>query len=92
MGKLLYIQASPRTSRSHSIAVADAFVESYRGHNPDDEIAITGYLQEGPAPIRWLSSPGKVHDPPRPETYPGGIGRLESVGGSVELTVNERLN
>ncbi len=38
MSKLLYIQASPRAGRSHSIAVADAFVESYRQHNPDDEI------------------------------------------------------
>ena len=38
MSKLLYIQASPRAGRSHSIAMADAFVESYRQHNPDDEI------------------------------------------------------
>jgi FMN-dependent NADH-azoreductase len=38
MSKLLYIQASPRVQRSHSIAVADAFVESYKGTHPDDEI------------------------------------------------------
>ncbi|MHC4474931.1 MAG: FMN-dependent NADH-azoreductase [Planctomycetota bacterium] len=38
MSKLLYIQASPRIQRSHSIAVADAFVEAYKQKHPDDEI------------------------------------------------------
>jgi len=38
MSKLLYIQASPRIQRSHSIAVADAFVEAYEQKHPDDEI------------------------------------------------------
>jgi FMN-dependent NADH-azoreductase len=38
MSKLLYIQASPRIQRSHSIAVADAFIEAYEQKNPDDEI------------------------------------------------------
>jgi len=38
MSKVLYVQASPRGARSHSIAVADAFIESYREAHPDDEI------------------------------------------------------
>ena len=38
MSKLLYIQASPRVQRSHSIAVADAFIETYKRTHPDDEI------------------------------------------------------
>ena len=38
MSKLLYIQASPRGQRSHSIAVADAFIEAYELKHPDDEI------------------------------------------------------
>jgi FMN-dependent NADH-azoreductase len=38
MSKLLYIQASPRGKRSHSIAVADAFIEAYEQKHPDDEI------------------------------------------------------
>ncbi len=38
MGRLLYIQASPRVGRSHSIAAADAFVETYREANPGDEV------------------------------------------------------
>jgi len=39
MSKVLYIQASPRGERSRSIAVADAFIESYRQTHPGDEIA-----------------------------------------------------
>lgn len=38
MSKVLYIQASPRPKRSHCIAVADAFVESYKLNHPSDEI------------------------------------------------------
>ena len=38
MSKLLYIQASPRIQRSHSIAVADAFVGSYEQEHAADEI------------------------------------------------------
>lgn len=38
MSKLLYIQASPRGKRSHCIAVADAFVETYGQKHPDDKI------------------------------------------------------
>jgi FMN-dependent NADH-azoreductase len=38
MSTILYIQASPRGSRSYSLAVADAFIESYRALHPDDRI------------------------------------------------------
>ena len=38
MSKLLYLQASPRGERSHSIAVADAFVKAYEETNSSDEI------------------------------------------------------
>ena len=38
MSKILYIQASPRGKRSHSIAVADAFIEAYEQKHADDEI------------------------------------------------------
>jgi hypothetical protein len=41
MSQLLYIQASPRGERSHPIAVADAFVSSYRKANPAGEIITT---------------------------------------------------
>lgn len=38
MSKLLYIESSPRKSRSKSIKVANAFLDHYRMANPDDEI------------------------------------------------------
>ena len=38
MSRVLYVQASPRGGRSHSIAVADAFVDAYRTSHPDDAI------------------------------------------------------
>ena len=38
MSKLLTIQASPRTKRSNSNAVADVFVDTYRQQNPTDTI------------------------------------------------------
>lgn len=38
MGKVLYINASPRKGRSHSAAVAQAFVNSYAAANPGVEV------------------------------------------------------
>ena len=50
MSKLLYIQASPRGERSHSLAAADAFVASYKESHPGDEVvAIDLFQKELPA-------------------------------------------
>jgi FMN-dependent NADH-azoreductase len=38
MSNVLWIKASPRTERSHSGAVAGAFLEAYRQAHPDDEV------------------------------------------------------
>lgn len=38
MSRILYIKASPRVGRSHSVAVADAFLDSYRELHPADEV------------------------------------------------------
>ena len=38
MTNLLHIEASPRKERSHSIAVARAFIEAYREANPRDVV------------------------------------------------------
>jgi len=38
MAHLLYIKASPRGDRSHSTAVADAFVDAYHQAHPDDQV------------------------------------------------------
>ena len=49
MSKLLYIQASPRAQRSHSIAVADSFIEVYKRKHLDDEI-VTFNVFDAPIP------------------------------------------
>ncbi|HIJ56888.1 MAG TPA: FMN-dependent NADH-azoreductase [Deltaproteobacteria bacterium] len=55
MSKLLYIQGSPRGDRSSSIAVADAFVNTYKERHPDDDINVINLFQmnlpsfDGPA-------------------------------------------
>jgi FMN-dependent NADH-azoreductase len=46
MSKLLYIQASPRGQRSHSVAVTDAFIEAYEQKHPDDEVDILNVFDE----------------------------------------------
>lgn len=38
MARLLYVKSSPRGDRSYSLAVADAFVQSYRESHPMDEV------------------------------------------------------
>ena len=38
MKKLLYIEASPLKSRSHTVAVSQAFLDAYRAAHPRDEI------------------------------------------------------
>jgi len=46
MAKVLYIKASPRTGRSHSVAVADEFVAAYRKNNPKDEVMTVDLFQK----------------------------------------------
>ena len=38
MTRLLYVEASPRKRRSHSIAIAQSFLDAYRKTHPDAEI------------------------------------------------------
>ncbi|WP_417745737.1 FMN-dependent NADH-azoreductase [Rosistilla oblonga] len=46
MSKLLYIESSPRKSRSKSIKVAKAFVDQYQASNPDDEVVTIDLWQK----------------------------------------------
>jgi FMN-dependent NADH-azoreductase len=54
MSTVLYIQASPRIERSYSIAVANAFVESYRTLHPGDEIRAMNLFQKELPPFDGL--------------------------------------
>jgi FMN-dependent NADH-azoreductase len=50
MSTILYIKASPQTGRSYSVAVADAFIESYRKSHPKDKInTMDLFLEKLPA-------------------------------------------
>lgn len=49
MAKLLYIESSPRKSRSKSIQVSQAFLEAYQASNPNDQI-VTMDLWDKPLP------------------------------------------
>ncbi|MFZ5658299.1 MAG: FMN-dependent NADH-azoreductase [Pseudomonadota bacterium] len=70
MAKLLYIEASPRKARSHSIAVAEAFLADYRQANPQDEIESWDLwsmdlpdLDEGAIAARYAIARGLAHTP-----------------------------
>ncbi len=59
MSKVLYIQASPRAKRSKSIAVADAYVESYKQLHPDDESETLDVFQAELIPFDGLAVQAK---------------------------------
>ncbi len=46
MATLLYIEASPRKQRSHSITVANAFLDAYGSTNPNDQIDLLDLWSE----------------------------------------------
>lgn len=46
MTRLLYVEASPRKRRSHSIAVAQSFLDAYRAAHPDADIDILDLWRE----------------------------------------------
>jgi FMN-dependent NADH-azoreductase len=61
MSKLLYLQASPRTERSHSIAAADAFVASYRKTHSSDQIMTINLFRKDLPPFDGLALQAKYN-------------------------------
>lgn len=59
MAKVLYIKASPRAERSHSIAVANAFIEAYKAKNPSDEVVELNLFTEHLIPYDGLAVQAK---------------------------------
>ena len=70
MQTLLYIQASPRIERSHSIATANAFIDSYKQTHTEDQIQTINLFKE-PLPsfdglavqAKYTILHGKQHSP-----------------------------
>lgn len=61
MTRLLYIQASPRGERSHSVAVADAFVEAWKQARPDGEVVVRNLFEEDLPPLDGRTITGKYN-------------------------------
>lgn len=78
MHTLLYIKASPRGPRSHSIAVADAFLEAYQEKNPDSLVKTKNLFEEtlpafdGPVlQAKYNVIHGLTHDPEQLRAWQG---------------------
>jgi len=76
MSKILVIQASPRKERSRSRKVADAFIETYRQSNPDDEIVTIDLFEKNLPPFDGLTVQakytilhGQQHSPAEAEAW-----------------------
>ena len=59
MDKLIYIKASPRTGRSHSVQVADAFVEAFRESHDGAEIMTLDLFRKDLPPFDGLAVQAK---------------------------------
>lgn len=59
MATLLYVKASPRGERSHSVAVADAFVEAYRAAHPGDMVKTLDVFEADLPPFDGLALQAK---------------------------------
>ncbi len=59
MSTLLYIQASPRGERSHSMAAAEAFVAAYRDANPGDRVVTINLFDRELPPFDGLALEAK---------------------------------
>lgn len=61
MATLLYIQASPRVDRSHSIHVADEFIKEYSKINPDDKVMTINLFQTELPEMNAVAIQGKYN-------------------------------
>ncbi len=52
MATVLYVKATPTPETSRSVRIADAFIETYKQHHPEDEIITLDLYKEG---IRFLT-------------------------------------
>jgi FMN-dependent NADH-azoreductase len=84
MARLLYIKASPRTDRSHSSAVAEAFLDAYKKSNPADEVDVLALFNEelpafdlAAANAKYKIMHGKDHSPEDEQVWQGILDVIE---------------
>ena len=61
MSKTLYVKASPREGRSHSITVADAFLKAHAEARPDAEITTMNLFEAELPHLDWETIRGKYN-------------------------------
>ena len=87
MARLLYVESSPRKSRSVSISAAKAFLEAYAAANPADTIDV-GAL-ESPAPAAFGA---ETDAPQRVDTVESPVHALDAADSPIrEVRIDENL-
>lgn len=84
MSTVLYIKGSPRTGRSHSLAVAEAFLESYQAANPGDTVDTLDLFAADLPPFDGLLVNAKyniLHGKPHPPEEAVAWWRVEEIIG-----------
>jgi len=79
MSKLLYIEASPLKSRSHTVAVARQFLDAYARVHPDDDIETIDLWQATLPPFDGETIEAKFAVLRRQQFTPEQSGRWEAV-------------
>ena len=82
MSKILYLQASPRTGRSHSLAVAAAFLEAYREKDPGAEVVALDLFKADLPPFDGLLVNAKyniLHGQPHPPEEAAAWRQVEGI-------------
>lgn len=59
MANVLYVKASPRGDRSYSMAVADAFVDTYSKAHPDDQVTTLDVFYDDLPPFDFEAATAK---------------------------------
>lgn len=87
MTKLLYIEASPRKQRSHSIAVAKEFLAAYQAANPDHDLETLDIWQDdlpsfdgAMLDAKYATLEGAEHTPEQAQAW----GRVESLASQFK--------
>lgn len=82
MGTILYLQASPRGERSHSIAVGDAFLREYTHRHPETTATTLNLYETDLPPFDALAAQGKyaiMHGEETPTEARAAWARVEAV-------------
>jgi FMN-dependent NADH-azoreductase len=87
MSSLLHLKASPRGGRSHAVAVADAFLHTYRELHPGDQIITLDLFAADMPPFDGLLVNAKyniLHGQPHPSEEAAAWRQVEEIIGQFK--------